>query len=112
MKLIDKHVDPILNKMVTTKNFDVLFKVIEIDPNNRCWGFDLCSDSKYTYKKREDIIECNGILIEKLLGDEELRIVLANQLSTSSSGVAMLLNVSDRTVFRLMEKYEKAKIVG
>jgi hypothetical protein len=105
MQLLAAKTETVVGKMVTTRDFDVLFKVLEVS-DGYCYGFDLCDESKYVRRRESSVIPCEGKLIDLLLqGNEEIKVVMVAERVRTIKGAAKFLNISDRTMFRMRDEF-------
>lgn len=89
-------------KMIMCNN--VIIKVQE--ETKDCYiGYDVFSECLCIVKKNPKAIEVTEAVIT-LLGCEKSRFKLANALGARQHEVAKLLNVNERTVFRMYNEYD------
>jgi hypothetical protein len=91
-----------LTKLIMCNN--VIIKVQEETPDNYI-GFDVFTECLYCVKKTPKAIELPEAIIT-LLGCEKSRFQLANVLGIKPITVAKILNVNERTVFRMYNEYD------
>jgi hypothetical protein len=82
----------------------VIIKVQEETPDNYI-GFDVFTERLYHVKKSPKAVELPSVIIN-LLGCEKSRFQLANVLGIKPPAVAKILNVDERTFFRMCNKYD------
>jgi len=94
---------PALNKrIVVGKN--TIIKVQEETADSYI-GFDIFSEQLYRLKKTPQVTELPQYVI-KLLGCQKSRFKLANALALGTKSVGNILNIAERTAFRMYIEYD------
>jgi hypothetical protein len=99
-----------INKIVITKTSIIKIKSLNVQ-TNECLGFNLKTECLEKHNLNDCSIIRDGII--DVLNDQKVRFLIAKQMVKSQkkaiTELSTILDCSDRTVFRLKERYDFAE---